>query len=256
MNNSISLLLFSCLALLLSHPNTADGFLTPPSRTASGGGLVSHAPTSIVPSHHVTHHHSNSLLVPPLNLADELAPEPISVIINTTLSDTNTKKLFAWIKCAFDYDESDKNDAYAYYYNNIELAIAAAFGDNLPENSLPAKLLQMAMKKEGLSEEKDAGKMKEWEELVVGDEVGRRDRESASLGAMGAGQWTGQFMTRPHCKYTLFAYYFAQKSHVLLYRVYTHNLIIPTYLQHCWISETTLPSMTGSKLSHEGVSVH
>lgn len=93
---------------------------------------------------------------------------------------------------------------YAPYYNNIELAIAAAFGDNLPKDSLPAKLLDMAMKKEGLLEEEDGGigktdnKDKEWEELLVGDEIGRRDRESASLGAMGAGQWTGQFMTRPH----------------------------------------------------------
>ncbi len=74
----------------------------------------------------------------------------ISVIIDTNLSESNTQKLFAWIKCAFDYDESDKNDVYEYYYNNIELAIAAAFGSNLPENSLPSKLMQMAMKKEGL----------------------------------------------------------------------------------------------------------
>jgi len=82
------------------------------------------------------------------------------------------------------------------------LAIAAAFGDNLPKDSLPAKLLDMAMKKEGLLEEGeddgDGDKTKEWEELLVGDVIGRTDRESASLGAMGAGQWTGQFMTRPH----------------------------------------------------------
>lgn len=168
--------------------------------------FISTRSTIIIPSHshaptrHVTHH-SNTL--PPLSLADELSPEPIAVTINTTLSDTNTKKLFAWIKCAFDYDEDDKNDVYAYYYNNIELAIAAAFGDNLPENSLPSKLLDMAMKKEGLLDETgmSAEKAKDWEEKLVGDVIGRRDRESASLGAMGAAQWTGQWMTRPHCKY-------------------------------------------------------
>lgn len=131
-------------------------------------------------------------------MADEPAPEQIAVTISTELSDANTKKLFAWIKCAFEYDESDKNDVYGYYYNNIELAIAAAFGNNLPENSMPAKLLDMAMKKQGLLEERSAEKEKEWEETLVGDLIGRRDRESASLGAMGAGQWTGQFMTRPH----------------------------------------------------------
>ena len=143
---------------------------------------------------------------------DEIEPEPIAVTINSTLSDTNTKKLFAWIKCAF--DQTDKDDVYAYYYNNIELAIAAAFGDNLPSNSLPAKLLDMAMKQEGLlvdDEEKsttnEEDEDKEWMELLVGDPIGRRDRESASLGAMGAAQWTGQWMTRPHCKcYYIFVY--------------------------------------------------
>lgn len=140
-----------------------------------------------------------------LHLADvdpSAAPEAISVAINTTLSEANTKKLFAWIKCAFDYDESDKNDVYAYYYNNIELAIAAAFGSNLPENSLPSKLLMMAMKKEGLLDVDQSNSLenREWEEALIGDSIGRRDRESASLGAMGAAQWSGQWMTRPHCE--------------------------------------------------------
>ena len=107
-----------------------------------------------------------------------------------------TRNLFAWIKCAFNGDE---NDVYAYYYSNIELAIAAAFGDKLPENSLPAKLMQMAVKSEGFSG--DEGSSKEWDETLVGDEIGRRDREQASLGAMGAAQWTGQWMTRPHCEF-------------------------------------------------------
>ncbi len=97
-----------------------------------------------------------------------------------------------------------QNDVYAYYYNNIELAIAAAFGDNLPEDSLPGKLLQMAMKKEGLLDEQGSERNKEWEEKLIGDVIGRRDRESASMGAMGAAQWTGQWMTRPHCKCQLY----------------------------------------------------
>jgi len=41
-------------------------------------------------------------VLPPLHLADELQNEPIAVSINTTLTDDNTEKLFAWIKCAFD----------------------------------------------------------------------------------------------------------------------------------------------------------
>ena len=135
---------------------------------------------------------------------DEVPPEPIAVSINTTLTDVKVKKLFAWIKQAFMYDESDKNDVYAYYYNNIELAIAASFGENLPKDSLPTKLMDMALKgEEGLTVDADQNDIistKEWEELLVGDRIGRRSREDASLGAMGAGQWTGRWMTRPHCE--------------------------------------------------------
>lgn len=137
--------------------------------------------------------------------SDEQPTGAISVTLNTTLSEAKVKKLFAWIKCAFDYDGSDRNDVYAHYYNNIEMAIAASFGEYLPKNSLPAKLLDMALKKEGLlqgeksgAEGGNASSTKEWEELLVGDVVGRRDRESASLGAMGAAQWSGRWMTRPH----------------------------------------------------------
>jgi len=49
----------------------------------------------------------------------------------------------------------------------------------------------MALKKEDLL-------LDEWEEACVGDVIGRRDREQASMGAMGAAQWSGRWMTRPH----------------------------------------------------------
>ena len=116
--------------------------------------------------------------------------EAISVTINTTITETKVKKLFAWIKTAFEYDGSSKYlDDTAYYYNNIELAIAAAFGDNLPKNSLPTTLMDAALEKEGLLELiNDDGdcsiiSSKEWEEALIGDAIGKRDRESASLGA-------------------------------------------------------------------------
>lgn len=125
---------------------------------------------------------------------EEPVSEPIAVTIDTTLSDEKMRSLFAWVKAAFDRDPYDPNDVYAYYYQNIELAIASAFGDNLPQDSLPAKLMEMAVKSAG-----DVNS-KEWEEILIGDEISRRDRESASLGAMGAAQWSGRFMTRPHCE--------------------------------------------------------
>lgn len=145
--------------------------------------------------------------------------ESISVTIDTALSEYNTLKLFAWVKCAFDGGGDD--DVYSYYYNNIELAIAASFGNNLPEDSLPAKLLDMAMRKEGLisSTTNDtsatattttttttiAATTEEWENRPIGDVIGRRERESASLGAMGAAQWSGRWMTRPHCESFFFS---------------------------------------------------
>eukprot|EP00984_Skeletonema_dohrnii_P021601 scaffold10843_cov65-Skeletonema_dohrnii-CCMP3373.AAC.1 len=109
-------------------------------------------------------------------------PQEIAVTINTTLTDDKIKNLFAWVKCAFD-DGEDKNRVDAYYYNNIELAIAAVFGDNLPSDSLPTKLLEMALKKEGLLEQYQQKEAiiedEEWEEACVGDVIGRRDREQA-----------------------------------------------------------------------------
>ncbi len=136
------------------------------------------------------------------NSFDEAPNQPISVTIDTELSDDKLKQLFAWVKCAFDFDENS-NDVYGYYYNNMELAIAAVFGNNLPKDSLPATLLARAIKSEGL-DKRSLGRCdgdKEWEERLIGDPISRRDRESASLGAMGAAQWTGRWMTRPHCEF-------------------------------------------------------
>lgn len=170
--------------------------------------------------------------------ANQEAGRPIAVTIDTTLSDEKMKALYAWIKCAFSQDPYDQNDVYAYYYSNIELAIAAAFGNNLPKDSLPAKLMEMALKSEG-----DVSSI-EWENLLVGDEISRRERESASMGAMGAAQWSGRFMTRPHCKYI------DQRRH-------SNNLSLPSnyflfvYQQRCWISGILRQLMIGSRLFQE-----
>mmetsp|Transcript_32689 Transcript_32689/g.79278 ORF Transcript_32689/g.79278 Transcript_32689/m.79278 type:complete len:307 (-) Transcript_32689:285-1205(-) len=70
-------------------------------------------------------------------------------------------------------------------YNNLMLAIAAIFG-NLPLDSVPIQMLEAAMLK--LPDE----------ETLVGDPFSIEEREYNSLGAMGAGQWMGQYKTRPH----------------------------------------------------------
>lgn len=70
------------------------------------------------------------------------------------------------------------------------LAVAAIFGD-LPEGSQPVQMVAEALK------------LLPREEEPCGDPFSREDRERASLGAMGAAQWTGQFMTRPHALLTV-----------------------------------------------------
>ena len=98
------------------------------------------------------------------------------------------------------FQNDDNNNPYAYYYQNIELAIASSFGDNLPVDSLPAKLMEMAIQSVNSGDNGDYLHSREWEEKLIGDDINKRDRESASLGAMGAAQWSGRFMTRPHCE--------------------------------------------------------
>jgi hypothetical protein len=98
------------------------------------------------------------------------------VSIDTTLDDEKVTSLFAWLSRAFAGDPA---------YNNLMLAIAAIFGD-LAEDSVPVQMVAQALKELPP------------EELPVGDPINIYDREEASLGAMGAAQWSGQWKTRPH----------------------------------------------------------
>ena len=100
----------------------------------------------------------------------------VSVSLDSQLDDERIAALFAWVSRAFAGEPE---------YNNLMLAIAAIFG-NLPDNTQP---VQMA---------KEALKLLPPEEKPVGDRFSIEDRESNSLGAMGAAQWTGKWKTRPH----------------------------------------------------------
>jgi hypothetical protein len=108
--------------------------------------------------------------------------EQLTVQIDATLDDAKVTALFAWVSRAFDGDDR---------YNNLMLAIAAVFG-NLPSDSEPVVMLQEALKL-----------LPDNEEELTGEPFSLYERESASMGAMGAGQWTGQFMTRPHALLSL-----------------------------------------------------
>ena len=104
------------------------------------------------------------------------AEKQLTVQLVAELDDEKITKLFAWLSRAFAGDSR---------YNNLMLALAAIFG-NLPSDSVPVKMVQTAMI--SLPHEEDP----------CGTPYGQFDREQASLGAMGAAQWTGQWKTRPH----------------------------------------------------------
>ena len=101
----------------------------------------------------------------------------VSVILDPSLTEERVASLFAWVSRAFDGEDE---------YNNLMLGIAAVFGMNLPLDSQPLKMAERA------------NKMLKGEEECTGARINRFQREQASLGAMGAAQWTGQWKTRPH----------------------------------------------------------
>lgn len=102
--------------------------------------------------------------------------EQVSVTLEADLTDDRVTTLFAWVTRAFAGERQ---------YNDLMMALVAIFG-NVPEDSLPAKMAEEALAQVPPEEE------------LVGVPYTLAERESASLGAMGAGQWTGQFRTRPH----------------------------------------------------------
>mmetsp|Transcript_12457 Transcript_12457/g.35390 ORF Transcript_12457/g.35390 Transcript_12457/m.35390 type:complete len:296 (-) Transcript_12457:394-1281(-) len=102
--------------------------------------------------------------------------QEVSVSLDSNLDDERITSLFAWLCRAFAGDPD---------YNNLMLAIAAIFG-NLPEESPPVRMAKTALK--------DLPP----EEKLMGDRFSVEERESNSLGAMGAAQWTGRWKTRPH----------------------------------------------------------
>ena len=123
-------------------------------------------------------HHPNAILSPSTirTILNAQNKKEVSVYFDSRLDDERVASLFAWLSRAFAGEQE---------YNNLMLAIAAIFG-NLPEDSQPIQMAERALK------------FLPPEEKPVGDRYSVEDRESNSLGAMGAAQWTGQWKTRPH----------------------------------------------------------
>lgn len=100
------------------------------------------------------------------------------VLLDATLTPARVRSLFGWVSRAFAGDPA---------YNNLMYAMAAVFGTNIPPES---PLLRMA---DDADDQLPAS-----EEALMGEPIPSLERYEASMGAMGAGQWLGQFRTRPH----------------------------------------------------------
>jgi len=98
------------------------------------------------------------------------------VMVTTVLDDERTEKLYAWLLRAFAGEK---------VYNDLMLAFGSIFVGQDTDPTYAA-LVNNALAKLPPRDE------------PTGDPYTLREREQGSLGAMGAGQWTGQFRTRPH----------------------------------------------------------
>ena len=138
-----------------------------PSFHLSGGGSCSKGDDSLVGGVH--------------SLESRLYQTKISLLPDLE-DDEKVRSLYAWISKALD-GADDGN------YNNVMLAFVAIFASPaLPETSEPMQMLQTALKDLESDDER----------LPRGQAFSTTQREQASLGAMGAAQWTGQWKTRPH----------------------------------------------------------
>eukprot|EP00622_Pseudochattonella_farcimen_P006181 FR741948.1.p1 GENE.FR741948.1~~FR741948.1.p1 ORF type:complete len:358 (+),score=66.77 FR741948.1:28-1101(+) len=108
---------------------------------------------------------------------DAIEEESVEIQLKAEIDDTKVLKLFAWVSRAFEGDP---------LYNDLVIALYAIFGDKSEANPQLKKMVENAMVS------------LQSENTPVGNPLSLRDRESASMGAMGAGQWLGQYKTRPH----------------------------------------------------------
>lgn len=126
-------------------------------------------------------------------LAPRLQKQPQESAVASKLDEDRVKTLFAWLNRAFAGDGR---------YNNLVLAFGAVFGKDAEDTPFGQSLAEMTNRpgvKEAISKlVDDALAQLPPEDEAVGQPFSLREREKGCLGAMGAGQWTGQWRTRPH----------------------------------------------------------
>ena len=122
--------------------------------------------------------------------AQQRAQEPESA---KSIDSKKVEMLFAWLNRAFAGDDR---------YNNLVLAFAALFSEDAKDTSFGQVIADITKRPE-VSDTlvklvDDALAELPTEDTAVGPVLSLRQREKGCLGAMGAGQWTGQYRTRPH----------------------------------------------------------
>lgn len=120
-------------------------------------------------------------------LSSSSQKEQQPIYLEPELTDERVTTLFAWVCQSFQGDSR---------YGNLMLAMVAVFGLNVPETSEPKLLAQLALDK--LRQDDDDDDDLNIEDTLHGAPISLGQREQSSLGAMGAGQWMGQYRTRPH----------------------------------------------------------
>jgi hypothetical protein len=110
--------------------------------------------------------------------------------VTAKLSDKRVEQLFAWLNRAFAGDGR---------YNNLMLAFAAVFREEAGVGSTLADINNRPGVGDALAKlVEDALSQLPPEDEAVSQPLSLRQRERGCLGAMGAGQWSGQYRTRPH----------------------------------------------------------
>jgi hypothetical protein len=163
------LLILSCLPYLAFSFLVASPEKCPPPSGGSSGGAAAAAAATATTTTRANHGRI-------LGTWLQAEKDQTVVQIDTFLAEDKVTSLFAWISRAFEGDAR---------YGNVMLAVVAIFG-NMKPDSTPVQLVQ------------EARRYLPPEEKTVGDSFSLAEREQASLGAMGAAQWTGRWKTRPH----------------------------------------------------------
>jgi len=124
-------------------------------------------------------------------LSSSSQQEQQPIYLEPELTEERVTSLFAWVCQSFRGDSR---------YGNLMLAMVAVFGLNVPETSEPKLLAKLALDKlrQDNNNNNDDEESLLIESTIHGAPIALSQREQSSLGAMGAGQWMGQYRTRPH----------------------------------------------------------